>query len=41
MDKAALAMAADNEKPIVVFELLQEGNIARVAASENVGTRIG
>ncbi len=41
MDKAALAMAADNKKPIVVFELLQEGNIARVAAGEGVGTRIG
>lgn len=31
MDKAALAMAADNRKPVVVFELLREGNIARVA----------
>lgn len=41
MDKAALAMAAENRKPIVVFELLGEDNIARVAAGEKVGTRIG
>jgi len=40
MDKAALALAADNKKPIVVFELLREGNIAKVANGENVGTRI-
>ena len=40
MDKAALALAADNQKPIVVFELLREGNIARVAGRESVGTRI-
>ncbi|MDR0955832.1 MAG: uridine monophosphate kinase [Candidatus Nomurabacteria bacterium] len=41
MDKAALAIAAEHRKPIVVFELLREGNIARMAAGEPVGTRIG
>jgi uridylate kinase len=40
MDKAALGLAADFHKPIVVFELLKEGNIARIAAGEPVGTRI-
>ncbi|MCL2001862.1 uridine monophosphate kinase [Candidatus Saccharibacteria bacterium] len=40
MDKAALGMAGDNKLPIVVFELLQDGNIARVAAGEQIGTRI-
>ncbi|MCL2037689.1 uridine monophosphate kinase [Candidatus Saccharibacteria bacterium] len=40
MDKAALGLAADFNIPITVFELLKEGNIARVAAGENVGTRI-
>jgi uridylate kinase len=40
MDKAALGMAGDNRLPIVVFELLKEGNIARVAAGEPVGTKI-
>jgi uridylate kinase len=41
MDKAALGLAADFNKPIVVFELLKEGNIAKIAAGETVGTRIG
>lgn len=40
MDKAALGMAGDNKLPIVVFELLKDGNIARVAAGEQIGTRI-
>jgi len=41
MDKAALGLAADFHKPIVVFELLKEGNIAKIVAGEKVGTRIG
>lgn len=40
MDKAAIGLAAEFGKPIVVFELLKEGNIARIAAGENIGTRI-
>ncbi|MDR3125930.1 MAG: uridine monophosphate kinase [Candidatus Nomurabacteria bacterium] len=40
MDKAALGLAADFHKPIVVFELLKAGNIARIAAGKTVGTRI-
>lgn len=40
MDKPALAMAADNTMPIVVFDLLQEDNIARVVRGEDVGTLI-
>jgi uridylate kinase len=40
MDKAALGMAGDNKLPIIVFELLQDGNIARVAAGEQIGTKI-
>jgi len=40
MDKAALGMAGDHRLPIVIFELLQEGNIAKVAAGEKIGTRI-
>jgi uridylate kinase len=40
MDKAALGLAAEFGKPIVVFELLKEGNIARIARGETVGTRI-
>jgi len=40
MDKAALGLAADFNKPIVVFELLKTGNIAKVATGQTVGTRI-
>lgn len=38
MDKTALAMAAENEIPLRVFNLLSAGNIAAVAAGEAVGT---
>ena len=40
MDKAALALAADHEQTIIVFELLAEGNIAKVVAGDLVGTTI-
>jgi uridylate kinase len=40
MDKAALGLAADFQKSIVVFELLKEGNIARIAAGKPTGTKI-
>lgn len=40
MDKAALALAADYAKPIVVFGLLKPDNIAKIAQGETVGTRI-
>ena len=41
MDKAALGLAAEFAKPIVVFELLKEGNIAKIASgSREIGTFI-
>jgi uridylate kinase len=40
MDKAAIALADDHSQSIVVFELLVEGNIAKAAAGEAVGTTI-
>ena len=40
MDKAAIALAYDHEQSIVVFELLAQGNIARAAGGEPVGTTI-
>jgi len=40
MDKAALAMAMEQKLPIVVFDLMNEGNIARVIAGEKVGTTV-
>ena len=41
MDKAALGLAMEHETPVVVFELLKEGNIARAVGGDRVGTRIG
>lgn len=40
MDKAAIALAYDHDQSIVVLELLQEFNIARVIAGEPIGTTI-
>ncbi len=40
MDKAAMALAMDHKMPIVVFNAIGEGNIARVAKGEPVGTLI-
>ena len=40
MDNAAIALAEDHDQSIVVFALLQEGNIARAVAGESVGTTI-
>jgi len=40
MDKAAIALAADHDQSIVVFELLREDNIARAVAGETIGTSI-
>jgi uridylate kinase len=40
MDKAALGLAADFHKPIVVFELLKEDSIKKIAEGKTVGTRI-
>lgn len=40
MDKAAIALAYDHSQSLVVFELLEEGNIAKAVAGESVGTTI-
>jgi uridylate kinase len=40
MDKAALGLALEHTQPLVVFELLQTGNIARAIAGEQIGTTI-
>ncbi|SRR6266496_6153005 len=41
MDKAALGLAMEEKKPILVFDLMQEDNIRRAALGEPVGTLIG
>lgn len=38
MDTAALAMAKDNDLPVMVFELFKEGNLSRAVAGEDIGT---
>lgn len=40
MDKAALGLALEHIQPLVVFELLQAGNIAKAIAGEQIGTTI-
>lgn len=40
MDKTALAMAHEQKMPIIVFDLLNEGNVASAAAGESVGTLV-
>lgn len=40
MDGTAIAQCRDNKMPIVVFKLMEKGNIERVINGENVGTKI-
>ncbi len=40
MDQAAIALARENELPVVVFNMGVPGNVLRVVAGERVGTRI-
>lgn len=40
MDKAAIALAADHNQSIIVFELMQENNIANAIAGQAIGTTI-
>lgn len=40
MDKAALGMALEYKKPLIICDLLTDGNIARAAAGEPIGTTI-
>jgi uridylate kinase len=39
-DATAISLCMDNRMPIVVFNLLQDGNIARAVAGEKIGTLI-
>ena len=40
MDSTAISLCMDNKLPIVVFNLLEAGNIKRVITGENVGTTV-
>ena len=41
MDKAALGLAMEHKLPVIVFNALTEGTIARVISGETLGTKIG
>jgi uridylate kinase len=40
MDNTALTLCMDNKLPIIVFDLLKEGNIERVVRGEKIGTLV-
>ena len=41
MDQTAIALCRENGLPIIVFDMNTPGNICKVAAGEDVGTRVG
>ncbi len=41
MDKAALGLALEQKQPLVVFDAMQPGNLARLVEGQSVGTTIG
>ena len=40
MDGTAVTLAKENDLPVVVFDLFQEGNLERVVRGEEIGTLI-
>ena len=40
MDNTAITMCMDNNLPIIVFDLMQEGNIEKVVLGEEIGTLV-
>ena len=40
MDATAISLCMDNNMPIIVFNLLKEGNIKRVITGEKIGTAV-
>jgi uridylate kinase len=40
MDQTAIALARDNQLPIVVFDMTRPGNLLRIVRGETVGTRV-
>jgi uridylate kinase len=41
MDATAISLCRDNKLPLVVFNMLKEGNIRRVICGEEIGTYVG
>jgi uridylate kinase len=40
LDSSALALCSDNDLPVLVFNLLEKGNIKKAIAGEQIGTVI-
>ena len=40
MDSTAISLCMDNDLPIIVFDLLKQGNIRRVITGQNIGTTV-
>jgi uridylate kinase len=40
MDSTALSLCMDNDLPIYVFNMADEGNIDRIVSGERVGTLV-
>jgi len=40
VDSTAFSLCMDNNMPILVFNMLTEGNIARAVAGEQIGTLV-
>ena len=40
MDQTAFTLAMERKMPVVVFSMLERGNIARVVCGEKIGTRV-
>lgn len=40
MDKAAIGLAMEQKKPIVVFDVMQEGSLAKIVSGQKIGTVI-
>ncbi len=41
MDTTALTLCMDNDLPLLVFNMQEEGNLARILSGEHVGTVVG
>jgi len=40
MDSTAISLCMDNNLPIIVFNLMEKGNIKRVVSGEPIGTLV-
>ena len=40
MDKAALGLAMEQHKPIIVFDVMQADNLLKIVTGESIGTKI-